>query len=292
MQDDDCYIAIDWGTTNRRIYLIDQGGHVLRTRQDDKGVLSMGAEWDDEILAIRAEFGDLPILAGGMVGSTKGWCDVPYVGVPAGLDTLAYGVVSPISGVVLIPGIAVDGRDRVDVMRGEEIQLLGAIGAGYAPFDAYFCQPGTHCKWVHAQEGRIVDFTTAMTGELFALLQAEGILSDTLRAPVTAGEAFRDGVRRGLGACDLAAALFEVRSRQLFGRLEQEDAASFASGILIGADVGSRTLAAGQDIHVIAEGALAKLYGMAIKVTGARAKAVDGDAAFVAGIREMRKRLA
>lgn len=72
-------------------------------------------------------------------------------------------------------------------MRGEEVQVLGAIVAGLAPADALFAQPGTHNKWVHTQGGRIADFATTMTGELFALVKGHGILAGMLDGPVADG---------------------------------------------------------------------------------------------------------
>ena len=58
------YLAIDWGTTNRRIYVIANDGTMLDTIRDDRGVLAMAAgEYRSEIAAIRDRLGDLPIIA-------------------------------------------------------------------------------------------------------------------------------------------------------------------------------------------------------------------------------------
>ena len=67
-------------------------------------------------------------------------------------------------------------------MRGEEVQLLGAVAAGLAPADALLVQPGTHCKWVEMAGGKVADFTTAMTGELFGLLRKHGLLAAQILA--------------------------------------------------------------------------------------------------------------
>ena len=37
----DGYIAVDWGTTNRRAYLIDSSGACADEFEDDKGILSV-----------------------------------------------------------------------------------------------------------------------------------------------------------------------------------------------------------------------------------------------------------
>ena len=36
--------------------------------------------------------------------------------------------------------------------------------------------PGTHSKWVEVADGKIVDFSTYMTGEIFAALKGHTIL--------------------------------------------------------------------------------------------------------------------
>lgn len=278
------YIAVDWGTTNRRAYLIDADGAVLDTVRDDRGVLAIErSEYPREVAALRERLGALPVIAAGMIGSTRGWVDAPYVPAPADLAALVQArAVIPGEDVVIVPGVCLTGP-RSDVMRGEEVQVLGAIAAGLAPEDALFCQPGTHNKWVHTEGGRIVDVSTAMTGELFALLRGNGVLKGMLDSVVADGPAFRDGVARGAGATDLLVALFEVRARVLLGALPANDAASFASGVLIGADVGSRDLRGG-DVHLLASGPLADLYAAAIRLRGGRVVAIDNQAGFLAGI--------
>jgi 2-dehydro-3-deoxygalactonokinase len=286
------YIAIDWGTTNRRGYVIAADGEIVDGFQDDRGVLALGPDdYARDIAALRARFGSLPVLAAGMVGSTRGWHDVPYVDAPATLTSLAAGVARVAPDVTIIPGVALRHCTRADVMRGEEVQVFGAIAAALAPASALFCQPGTHNKWIVADAGRIIDFATAMTGEIFALLRGHGILAGMLDGDVADGAAFRGGLARGAGARDLAVALFEVRAAVLLGTRAPTDAAAFASGILIGADVGARDDVSGRDVHLLATGALASLYTAAITAQGGRAVTIDSHAAFVAGIHAVREHL-
>jgi 2-dehydro-3-deoxygalactonokinase len=283
------YIAIDWGTTNRRAYRMAADGTVLDTIEDARGVLALTADdYPREAAALRDRLGPLPILAAGMVGSNRGWREAAYAPVPAGLSTLAQACVRlDDEDVVIVPGVSLRSERRTDVMRGEEVQVLGAVSAGLAPADALFCQPGTHNKWIQVAGGRIVDFATAMTGELFALLRDHGVLAGMLDDRVEDGPAFRRGLARGAGAGDLAVALFEVRSGVLLGALARADAAAFASGILIGADVGARRDLAGRDVHLLASGPLAALYAAAIAAAGGRAVTIDSRRAFAAGIHQI-----
>lgn len=289
MRKGDAFIGVDWGTTNRRAYRIDANGVVSARLGDGRGVLSVPpGGFPDEVAALRAQLGDLPVVAAGMVGSSRGWIDVPYVDAPTTLAALAAGTVQVTSGVGIVPGVALRDARYPDVMRGEEVQVLGAIAAGLAPGDALFCQPGTHNKWITVRHGAITGFATAMTGELFALVRDHGILQGMLDGPVGDGPAFRAGLARAAGAVDLAAALFGVRASVLVGGRPAEEAAAYASGILIGSDVGARGDVAGADVHLLASGPLAALYASAIDASGGRAVPVDAEAAFLAGISRIR----
>lgn len=281
------FLAVDWGTTNRRIYLI-ENGRVVRRRQDDRGVANIGAQgFEAEVAAIRAADGELPMLLAGMIGSDIGWRKLPYVAAPASLTDLAAALERIDERTAIVPGVSVRDEHHVDVMRGEEIQLLGSVVAGLVPAEAELCQPGTHCKWASVRSGSLVSFTTAMTGELFALLSRHGLLARQLAGHVAVGPAFRSGVAEG-ARHDLAASLFSVRARGLLGLLADSDATSYASGILIGADVAAR-VGPNNLIHVVADEGLGALYTAAIEALGGKAQRVDSEAAFVAGITKLQE---
>ena len=276
------YIAVDWGTTNRRAFRIENGA-VVATERDDRGAAAVAAdEYDAEVAGIRERLGDLQMLLAGMVGSNIGWRSVPYVAAPAGLADVAAALDRIDDRTAIVPGLSYRSGLHADVMRGEEVQLLGAIAAELVPADALLCQPGTHCKWATVAGGRITQFTTAMTGELFALLRAHGVLSRQLGHPVEPGAAFLEGVAEGAKR-DLAASLFAIRARGVLGIAEDTHAASFASGLLIGADTAAR-IEAGATVHILADPALGALYASAIDALGGTSHHIDSQAAFVAGI--------
>lgn len=282
---DAALLAIDWGTTNRRVYAIDAAGGVIATERDDHGILAMaGGDFAREVAAIRERFGDLSVLCAGMVGSNRGWAAVPYVPCRADIPTLAAALhwIEP-GRTAIVPGVSSIVGTRGDVMRGEEVQLLGAVAAGLAPRDALLCQPGTHCKWACMADGAIADFRTTMTGELFALLRRHSLLAETIDGAVADGAAFRSGVADAAGGRMLGD-LFGVRASALLGLRLGDDAASYASGLLIGTDVREQRLAAGDTVHLLASGELVALYSAAIESAGARVVAVDSHRAFLAGI--------
>jgi 2-dehydro-3-deoxygalactonokinase len=285
MQWPDGFIAVDWGTTNRRAYLLGRDGCTAEF-EDGHGLMSVAAGgFPAAVAEIRARLGDLPMLMAGMVGSNRGWVEAPYVPCPAGADDIAARLIWPEEGrTAIVPGICFDRGNNADVMRGEEVQIVGALAAGLVPPDATICHPGTHNKWVSIEGARITSFRTIMTGELFNLLREHSILAPMLDEPAKADDAFRRGVRAGLAGTGLGAELFAIRARVLLGKADAADAPSYASGLLIGADV--RTgLPDGKDaIYVVGRPELTGLYAAALTEAGRNWVEVDGEVAFLAGI--------
>lgn len=286
MQHQTGFIAVDWGTTNRRIFLIGPDG-LLRSRSADRlGVLAMRPGlFEPEIEALRVRHGDRPMLLAGMVGSNRGWMETPYLSCPVDAAMLARALMRPGGGdVAIVPGVSFEDG-VVDVMRGEEVQVLGAVAAGMAGEDAVICHPGTHAKWVIVEKGAIRAFRTLMTGELFGLIRRHGILAELLQGIVAPGDAFRAAVRHALDHCDLTAALFTLRAEALLGRAAAADAASRASGLLVGADIRFGLDFAGdaQEILLIGEPELTGLYAVALQEAGRASRVIDGERAFLAG---------
>jgi 2-dehydro-3-deoxygalactonokinase len=289
----DGLIAVDWGTTNRRAYRIDGSGGRVGDFEDSKGVLAIESGlFDDAIAEIRARLGDLPMLLAGMVGSNKGWVEAPYIRCPAGLDQLASNLTWAGEREAIVPGVSYIGQGRADVMRGEEVQLLGAVAGGLISPDALVCHPGTHNKWALLRRGAIQNFGTVMTGELFSLLKQHSILADLLAEAVEPNDAFRRGVRYAMERDLLPAALFGVRAAVLLGQAPKEDASSYVSGLLIGTDVKiGLTWPVGARIVIVGRPDLTCLYAAAVEEAGRDAIELDGEQCFLAGILEIAKRL-
>ncbi|HEX8400341.1 MAG TPA: 2-dehydro-3-deoxygalactonokinase [Allosphingosinicella sp.] len=286
------FIAVDWGTTNRRGYRIAGEGTMTAEFEDKKGILSVEpGEFPAALAEVTQQLGEAPLLLAGMIGSNRGWVEAPYAPCPAGLPELAAGLkwVEP-GRVAIVPGVSYLAGDRADVMRGEEVQILGAFGDGLVPPDALICHPGTHNKWIRLQDGRIGAFRTVMTGELFNLLREHSILADLLSEPAGIDQAFERGVAQGLDKGDLTAELFSVRARVLLGQAPREEAASYTSGLLIGTDL-KIGLGQGGDDEVVVMGRpeLTGLFAAALRIAGRGAREVDGEQAFLAGCRHLAK---
>jgi 2-dehydro-3-deoxygalactonokinase len=289
----DGFIAVDWGTTNRRAYLIDESGKCGGEFEDHKGILSVeSGGFPAAVAEIRQRLGDKPLLLAGMVGSNRGWKEAPYVPCPAGIDELAKSLVWAGEREAIVPGVSYLKNDRADVMRGEEVQLLGAVAAGSVDPDGLVCHPGTHNKWATLREGKISEFRTVMTGELFSLLKEHSILSDLLQGAVEPNDVFKGAARHAIYNEALPAELFSVRSRVLLGQAKKEDAASYGSGLLIGADVRvGLSYPTGADITVIGRPELTRLYAAAVAQAERTVVELDGEQSFLAGIHEIAKRI-
>ena len=287
------FIAVDWGTSNRRAYRINAQGQRTDEFEDHKGILVIpDGGFPAAVAEIRQRLGDLPLLLAGMIGSNRGWKEARYVPCPAGIDDLAGALVWAGDREAIVPGVSYIGNSRADVMRGEEVQLLGAVAAGLVDPDGLVCHPGTHNKWANLRHGKIREFQTVMTGELFSLLKDHSILSDLLQGVVSANDSFKQAVGDSIDQNALPADLFGVRARVLLGQMKKEDAASYASGLLIGADVSiGLRIPTGAQIHVIGRCDLTHLYAAAIAAADRDAKELDGEQCFLAGIQEIAKRI-
>ena len=287
------FIAVDWGTTNRRAYRLDASGHCVEEFDDDKGVLAVpGDGFPATVAEIRERLGDHPLLLAGMIGSNRGWQDAGYVPAPAGIDDLVGALVWPGEREAIVPGVSYLKNDRADVMRGEEVQLLGGVAAGLIDSDGLVCHPGTHNKWVTLRGGKINAFRTVMTGELFSLLKEHSILSDLLQGEVEPNDVFKEAARYAIYNEALPADLFGVRARVLLGQARKEDAASYASGLLIGSDVRiGLSLPTGAQVTAVGRPDLTRLYAAAIGEASRDAVELDGEQCFLAGVQEIAKRI-
>ena len=287
------FIAVDWGTTNRRAYRLDSSGQCVGEFEDDGGVLTVPAGgFPDAVAQIRQRLGDHPLLLAGMIGSNRGWKEAPYVPCPAGLDDLAAKLAWAGEREAIVPGVSYIGDGRADVMRGEEVQLLGAVAAGLVDPMGLVCHPGTHNKWVTLRHGKVDRFQTVMTGELYSLLKEHSILSDLLQREVQINDVFKEAARHAIDHEALPADLFGVRARVLLGEAKKEDAACYTSGLLIGADVRiGLSIPTGAQIAVIGRPELTRLYAAAIATTGRDVIEHDGETCFLAGINEIAKRI-
>lgn len=278
-------VALDWGTSSLRAWLLGDAGAVLAEKSAPLGILKVPN--GDFAAVFREVCGDWlapsrPAIASGMIGSRQGWVEAPYAACPAGFESLARGFAWAESGgtrLAIVPGVScVDASGVPDVMRGEETQVFGALDAA----DGAYVLPGTHSKWVTVSGGRIETFATYMTGELFAVMRQHSILGRLMSVDAThAPDAFRRGWEASLaGDGALLHRLFGTRTLGLFDRLAPEEAPSYLSGLLIGDEVraAARGLA-GSIVTVIGDPVLCERYREVLGGGGVGARIAPPDSA-------------
>jgi 2-dehydro-3-deoxygalactonokinase len=275
-------IAIDWGTSSLRAARLGPQGQVLEERASAQGILAVPPDGFSAVFdALCAGWlqGDTLALMSGMVGSRQGWLEAPYCECPAGFDEVACRLTWLRPGqLAIVPGLRCEHDGVPDVMRGEEVQVFGALQQ-LGLDDATLVLPGTHSKWVTVRARRIEQFCTYMTGEFYALLRQHSILSRTL--PADEGplqeDAFDQGVDQALHGPSLLATAFSTRTLALFERLAPQALPSYLSGLVIGEELRAQAPGSGP-VVVMGGPALASRYERALARCGVAARRADAHA--------------
>lgn len=273
-------IAVDWGTSNLRLYRMDDDGQVLERRCSDHGALASTGRFAEVLAREISGWDDWLILMCGMVGGRGGWQEAPYLVCPAGIAELALGMRPLASGgfpgrsLWIMPGLRDASADAVpDVMRGEETQLAALLDV--LPRGSHMvCLPGTHSKWVTVRNGRICRIATAMTGEVYGTLRKHSILGQSMPTEGARFDAyaFDAGLKRSADAGGLLHHLFGVRTAGLFQQFGEAALPSYLSGILIGHEIRASGLFPQSprpaQVHLIGNERLLASYAHALRTLG------------------------
>jgi 2-dehydro-3-deoxygalactonokinase len=272
-------IAVDWGTSNLRLYRMSDSGDVLERRRCEGGLFDTPEAYAELLRREIQGWDDRDIVLSGMVGSRSGWLEMPYQECPVSQAELAAGMqrFAPAGfedrRLWLIPGVCDRQSASVpDVMRGEETQIAALLDA--LPGGTHvICLPGTHSKWVTVRDGRIISVATAMTGELFAVLRNHSILGK-LMSPEDRFDAyaFDAGLRRSAEAGGWLQHLFSVRTAGLFREFSDTALPSYLSGILIGHEIRASDLLTRvprpAQVHLVGSDRLLASYAHALTTLG------------------------
>jgi 2-dehydro-3-deoxygalactonokinase len=289
------YVAVDWGTSSFRLWRVDRAGGVLGERRSQEGMMAAGKLGFATVLQSHLDAvgaaNDLPVIICGMAGARQGWVEAGYIDTPAHLASIlerAVSVPGEARDIRILPGIAQRDPNAPDVMRGEETQLLGALGADAAS-DGVVCIPGTHSKWATVKGGTVERFATFMTGELFSVVSRETILSHAMANAEEAEDisAFRSAVVAAFDAPALVAnLLFRVRSSQLLYGGSAAAARERISGTLIGLELaaGLANEQAKSGVTLIASGRLQQMYRLAFGTLSVPVRSIDAEEAVRRGL--------
>jgi 2-dehydro-3-deoxygalactonokinase len=288
------WIAVDWGTSNLRVWGLDAEGQVVAEKSSDQGMARLDRSgFEPALLALTNDWlpqsRHTPVVCCGMVGARQGWIEVPYSEVPCKpvrFDTVGRPETrDPRLRVFIISGVK-QTQPTPDVMRGEETQIGGIISED-PQFAGVLCLPGTHTKWVRITAGDILRFRTFMTGELFSLLSAHSVLRHSLDGTGSDGIEFAASVEAmAEEAAQLAARLFSIRAQALVAELSPATAKARLSGLLIGAELAAaKDDWCGQVVTIVGNGPQAELYAQGLRVLGQEPRIIDASHVTLVGLR-------
>ncbi len=244
-------IGIDWGSSSLRAYLFDGSHALLDYRESDQGITRLNAErqhFEQTLLELIADWRqpDMLILLSGMITSRNGWIETPYLPCPArSTDLFDHAVSMELADLRLkfLPGVCQSGSDAQvapmpglmpDVMRGEELQLLGT---GPKAGTELLVLPGTHSKWALVNSDAVIAFRNIPTGELFDVLVSRSLIGGLAQSSEWSDSHFIDGVECGYHQDAILGQLFTCRSSVLLETRSPSESRSWLSGLLIGREV-------------------------------------------------------
>ncbi|WP_282096102.1 2-dehydro-3-deoxygalactonokinase [Epibacterium ulvae] len=285
------FVAIDWGTSSFRLWVIGSGGKVLAQESGPFGMQTLSpVEYPvmlERLLSGLAIDTNIPVIICGMAGARGGWIEAPYVANTQPLHEVYESAVSLTSGrrrVWILPGIA--QAQPANVMRGEETQILGFLEQTNST-DCVVCLPGTHSKWVRVANGRIKHFDTALTGEQFALLSQNSVLGAVCNGSDWDDAGFLTGLdRMRTQPAQFSTSLFEVRAGALLGDHNPGWSRAYLSGLLIGAELmATQSYWSDEITFLIGASELAQCYDQALTYLGGRVRRLNAETLTLAGLR-------
>ena len=277
------WIAIDWGSSNLRVWALNNNNAILDSISSNDGMLGLASSEFEPLLSEKISkwgVGDvnIPILCCGMVGAKQGWVEAPYASIPYNLmqevDSVKVSCSDDRLNVRILGGLRQD--NPADVMRGEETQIRGFLSI-FSNFDGIICLPGTHTKWVHVSAGEVISFRTFMSGELFDLLSKYSVLKHSVKSDGWDDEEFKSAVSESISNPQkIFSDFFKLRADHLLKQVEQSELRSKLSGYIIGAELaGAKPYWLGQNVVILGNNNLSKIYKTALEGQGIFAQQID-----------------
>lgn len=259
-------ITIDTGTTNTRVVLWQDYEPVSISKRpigvrntaisgNKKELQGAVRESIREVLSKQDGINkdDLVVIASGMITSNLGLVEIPHLKAPVGLSDLAEGMRQVLIPEVFdqpiwfIPGVKNDDQELtpesivdMDVMRGEEVEAIGAMESLQISKPSLIILPGSHTKIIKTNaQKQIVGSITSMTGEILDLLTKKSVLADSVN------EHFIDKIDRNcliLGAQTaekngLGRTTFTVRLLGMYTDYNRNQRANYLLGAVLANDL-------------------------------------------------------
>ncbi len=299
------WIAVDWGTSSLRAWLVDESGVTQISAKSTQGAGTLQpSDFEGVLLELIAGWlhsnaKPTQVFICGMAGSRQGWQEAEYVPVPTKLTELHRHLVSPKTNSTrilpfIVPGLSQKSEQQPDVMRGEETLLLGILDE-LSVKSGIFCLPGTHSKWMEMEEGTVTRTSTFLSGELFALIARQSILRHSLD---TEAELDKDVFLATLDQlknqeATLLGNLFGLRAGLLLNDTSTQACTSRLSALVIGTELLDMLVKCGDNppkqVHLIGGNTLAQNYKLALHHLDITSILHDADKAALTGLSAVRQ---
>ena len=293
----DRWIAVDWGTSSFRAYLVEDkvvtdtietkdGMKFIKDNNFENTFINLIGKW-----LIKDKKTD--VLASGMLGARQGWIEAQYEKAPCNLNNLNF--ISPTlidSRVSLKIFSGISQNDPPDVMRGEETQIAGFLSNNFQ-FKGSVCLPGTHSKWVQVNQNNIEKFKTFMTGELFEIISKNSVLVHSVVSDEFDKIEFLKSADKILKYPKLFGnSLFQLRADDLINSGSAVIYKSRLSGYLLGLELlGSLEFWENNDIVLIGNKNLIDLYGDVLISKVSSIQKFTSKDMILKGLKDFRKKL-
>lgn len=291
------WIAVDWGTSFFRAYLIEDelvsdkietsdGMKFIQQNDFEKKFISLIEKW-----LIKGQV--VEVLASGMLGARQGWMEAPYEKTPCNLNNINY--VSPLVNDDRFSLKIFSGVSQInppDVMRGEETQVAGFFNQNLN-FNGSVCLPGTHSKWIKVKNGLIEHFKTYMSGELFEVIKNNTVLTHSLMSEKIDKKEFLNSANKIFQNPEyLTSALFQIRADDLINSRGPEIYNSRLSGYLLGIELlGAREYWEKKDIALIGGEKVMELYASLLEDKVLTLKKFSAEDMVLEGLKSFSKNL-
>jgi 2-dehydro-3-deoxygalactonokinase len=259
-------LTLDTGTSNTRVRAW-RDSQLLGGKDVPVGVRDTARAGSHDVLragvreaiqwtlrSIDANASELALVVGsGMVTSKLGLHELPHIVAPARIDELAAGMQSAQFDDILaapiwfVPGVrhdaaplAIGRASEMDMMRGEETEVIGLLNKITIDRDALILLPGSHAKFVEVDgDATIRRSLTTLSGEMLDLLMHQSVLASGLKQGWP--EALDpDALLAGAHASrkeSLSRAAFLVRALELFSPAAASARFSFLLGAVLVQDL-------------------------------------------------------
>ncbi len=252
------YISIDIGTTNTRVRLIDND-NIIRAYKEQvgvrdttltgskkkiKAVVKKGIE---ECLINVDRINEIKIIASGMCTSNLGLLEIPHLNTPVSVEDLANHMIKEtfvdiIDGpIYFVPGVKnnTDDVERIDMMRGEEVEAFGALHLLEIEDNVLFVSPGSHTKFVFINNREIEKCSTTLTGEILWALANHTILSNSISSEMISSidEEF---ILKGINSAKdygFSKCCFMIRIMDTYANTTSNQRANFLAGAICYYDI-------------------------------------------------------